>query len=229
MKSQRKSSFHPNFVMKSQTYEIQFNEEQYFTYNILEKSEMKNSSESKDFPFITVKLFNIGLGPAKYLEIKWDYNIFTLVSLINKNQSQFNFVIEKENDNQNYLIIYRKDRLLFKSEIDFKDYRDYALPVSIFSHGIEVSIPIPYLEILSRVAFLYKISEDEKAKLNYYEIFRSNLKIKTKFLFKDIEGNSYKQYFTLVPYLNLLKIFAVGKNEDKSIEFGFNIFEEIKK
>jgi len=229
MKRQRKSSFRPNFVMKSQIYGIRFNDEEYLTYDILEENEMKNSSGSKDPPFITVKLFNIGLGPAKYLEFEWDYNIVNLVSLLNENQSQFNFTIEKENNNQDNLIIYRKDKLLFKSEINFKNYRDYALPVSISSHGIEVFIPFSYLEILVSVAFLYKFSEDEKAKLNYYEIFRSNLKIKTKVLYKDIEGNSCKQYFKLVPYLNLLKIFAVGKNEDESIEFGFDIFEEIKK
>ena len=229
MKRQRKSSFRPNFVMKSQIYGILFNDVEYLTYDIFEANEMKSSSGSKDPPFITVKLFNIGLGPAKYLEIEWDCNIFDLVSLLNENQSQFNFVIEKENDNQDNLIIYRKDRLLFKSGFHFKDYRDYALPVSISSHGIEVFIPISYLDILASVTFLYNISESEKEILKYYEIFRSNLKIKTKILYKDIEGNSYKQYFTLVPYFNLLKIFAVGKNEDKPIEFGFDIFEEIKK
>ena len=229
MKSQRKSSFRPNFVMKSQKYGIRFNDEKYLTYDILEENEMKNSSGSKDPPFITVKLFNIGLGPAKYLEFEWDYNIVNLVSLLNENQSQFNFTIEKENDNQDNLIIYRKDKLLFKSEINFKDYRDYALPVSISSHGIEVFIPFSYLEILVSVAFLYKISEGKEEILKYYTIFRSNLKIKTKILYKDVEGNSYEQYFTLGPYLNLLKIFADGKKDNGSIEFGFNIFEEIKK
>ncbi|GAH05404.1 unnamed protein product, partial [marine sediment metagenome] len=109
--------------------------------------------------------------------------------MLNENQSQFNFIIEKENDNQDNLIIYSKDRLLFKSGIDFKDYRDYALPVSISSHGIKVFIPISYLEILVSVAFLYKISEGEKEILKYYEIFRSNLKIKTKILYKDVKGN----------------------------------------
>jgi len=109
------------------------------------------------------------------------------------------------------------------------DYRDYALPVSISPQGVEIIIPFPYLQILVIVAFLYKISKSKKEILKYYEIFRSNLKIKTMVLYKDIEGNSYKQYFTLVPYLNLLKIFAASKNEDKSLEFGFNIFEEIKK
>jgi hypothetical protein len=229
MKNQRKSSFRPNLVMKSQVYGIRFNDEQYLIYDILEENEMKNSSGSNELPFITVKLFNVGLGPAKYLEFEWDYNIVSLVSLLNENQSQYNFIIKKENDNQDNLIIYRKDKQLFKSELDFKDYRDYALPVSISPHGIEVFIPFSYLEILVSVAFLYKFSEDEKAKLNYYEIFRSNLKIKTKVLYKDIEGNSCKQYFKLVPHLNLLKIFAVGKNEDEPIEFGFDIFEEIKK
>lgn len=229
MKSQRKSSFRPNFVMKSQIYGIRFNDEEYLTYDILEENEMKYSSGSKDPPFITVKLFNIGLGPAKYLEFEWDYNIVNLVSLLNENQSQFNFTIEKENDNQDNLIIYRKDKLLFKSEINFKDYRDYALPVSISSHGIEVFIPFSYLEILASVAFLYKISEGEEEISKYYTIFRSNLKIKTKILYKDVEGNSYEQFFTLGPYLNLLKIFADDKKYNGSIEFGFNIFEEIKK
>ena len=229
MKSQRRSSFRPNFVMKSKIYGIRFNDEKYLTYDILEENEMKNSSGSKDFQFITVKLFNIGLGPAKYLKIDWDYNIFNLVSFLNENQSQFNFIIEKENDNQDNLIIYSKDKLLFKSGIDFKDYRDYALPVSISPHGIEVLIPISYLEILVSVTCLYKISEGEKEILKYYEIFRSNLKIKTKILYKDVEGNSYEQYFTLGPYLNLLKIFGESKKDNGSIEFGFNIFEEIKK
>jgi len=229
MKSQRKSSFRPNFVMKSQMYGIRFIDEKHLIYNILEENEMNNSSGSNDPPFITAKLFNVGLGPAKYLEFEWDYNIVNLVSLLNKNQSQYNFIIKKENDNQYNLIIYRKDNQLFKSELDFKDYRDYALPVSISPQGVEIFIPFPYLQILVIVAFLYKISKSKKEILKYYEIFRSNLKIKTMVLYKDIEGNSYKQYFTLVPYLNLLKIFAVGKNEDKSIEFGFNIFEEIKK
>ena len=229
MKNQRKSSFRPNFVMKSKVYGIRFNDEEYLAYDILDENETENSSGSKELPFITAKLFNVGLGPAKYLDFEWDYNIINLVSLLNKNQSQFKFVIEKKYDNQNNLIIYRKDKQLFKNELDFKGYRDYALPVSISPHGIEVFIPFSYLEILVSVAFLYKFSEDEKAKLYYYEIFRSNLKIKTKVLYKDIEGNSCKQYFKLVPYLNLLKIFAVSKNEDEPIEFGFEIFEEIKK
>jgi len=229
MKSQRKSSFRPNFVIKSQIYGIRFNDEKYLTYDILEENEMKNSSGSKEPPFITAKLFNVGLGPAKYLEFEWDYNIVNLVSLLNENQSQYNFIIKKENDNQDNLIICRKDKQLFKSELDFKDYRDYALPVSISPHGIEVFIPFSYLEILVSVAFLYKISESKKEILKYYEIFRSNLKIKTKICYKDMEGNSYEQYFTLGPYLNLLKIFADGKKHNGSIEFGFNIFEEIKK
>jgi len=229
MKSQRKSSFRPNFVMKSQVYGIRFNDEQYLTYDILDENEINNSFGNKEPPFITAKLFNVGLGPAKYLEFEWDYNIVNLISFLNKNQSQFNFVIEKKNDNQNNLIIYRKDKQLFKSELDIKDYRDYALPVSISPHGIEVFIPISYLDILVSVAFLFKISKNKKEILKYYGIFRSNLKIKTKMLYKDVEGNSYKQYFTLAPYLNLLKIFAVDKNEDKPIEFGFNIFEDIKK
>ena len=229
MKNQRKSSFRPNLVMKSQVYGIRFNDEQYLIYDILEENEMQNSSGSNELPFITAKLFNVGLGPAKYLEFEWDYNIVSLVSLLNENQSQYNFIIKKENDNQDNLIIYRKDKQLFKNELDFKGYRDYALPVSISPRGIEVFIPFSYLEILVCVAFLYKFSEDEKAKLYYYEIFRSNLKIKTKVLYKDIEGNSCKQYFTFVPYLNLLKIFAVDKNEDEPIGFGFDIFEEIKK
>lgn len=229
MKNQRKSSFRPNFVMKSQVYGIRFNDEKYLNYDILKENEMKNSSGSNEPPFISAKLFNVGLGPAKYLEFEWDYNIVNLISFLNKNQSQFNFVIEKKNDNQNNLFIYRKDKQLIKNDLGFKNYRDYALPVSISSHGIEVFIPSSYLDILVSVAFLYKISESKKEILKYYEIFRSNLKIKTMVLYKDIEGNSYKQYFTLVPYLNLLKIFAANKNEDKSLEFGFNISEEIKK
>ncbi len=229
MKSQRKSSFRPNFVMKSQIYGIRFINEKYLTYNIFEENEMNNSSGNNGPPFITVKLFNVGLGPAKYLEFEWDYNIVNLVSLLNKNQSQYNFIIKKENNNQDNLIIYRKDKQLFKSELNIKDYRDYALPVSISPQGVEIFIPFSYLQILVSVAFLYKISKSKKEISKYYEIFRSNLKIKTKVLYKDIEGNSYKQYFTLVPYLNLLKIFAVGKNEDKPIEFGFDTSEEIKK
>ena len=103
MKNQRKSSFRPNFVMKSQIYGIRFNDEKYLNYDILKENEMKNSSGSNEPPFISAKLFNVGLGPAKYLEFEWDYNIVNLVSLLNKNQSQFNFVIEKENDNQDEL------------------------------------------------------------------------------------------------------------------------------
>ena len=226
MKSQRKSSFRPNFVMKSQIYGIRFNDEKYLNYDILKENEMKNSSGSNEPPFISAKLFNVGLGPAKYLEFEWDYNIVNLVSLLNKNQSQYNFIIKKEKDNQDNLIIYRKDKQLFKNKLDIKDYRDYALPVSISPQGVKIFIPFSYLQMLVSVAFLYKISKSKKEISKYYEIFRSNLKIKIKVLYKDIEGNSYKQYFTLVPYLNLLKIFAVDKNEDKPIEFGFDIFEE---
>ncbi len=229
MKNQRKSSFRPNFVMKSQVYGIRFNDEQYLTYDILEENEMNNSSGSKEPPFITTKLFNVGLGPAKYLEFKWGYNIVNLVSLLNKNQSQYNFIIKKEKDNQDNLIIYRKDKQLFKSKLDVKDYRDYALPINISPQGVEIFIPFSYLQMLVSVAFLFKISKSKKEISKYYEIFRSNLKIKIKVLYKDIEGNSYKQYFTLVPYINLIKIFAVDKNEDTPIEFGFNIFEDIKK
>jgi hypothetical protein len=146
--------------------------------------------------------------------------------LLNKNQSQYNFIIKKEKDNQENLIIYRKDMQLFKSELDIKDYRDYALPASISHQGVEILIPCSYLQMLVSVVLLYKISKSNEEMLRCYEIFRSNLNIKTEVRYKDIEGNSYKQYFKLVPYLNLLKIFAVDKNEDKPIEFGFDIFEE---
>ena len=230
MKSQRKSSFRPNFVMRRQKYGIRFNDEKYLSYDILEDNEMKNSSGSKDTSSITVKLFNVGLGPAKYLKFEWFYEIVNLVSLINESQSQYNFIIEKENNNREFLKVYRKDKLFFsQSVLDYKDYRDYALPVSISPHEIEVLIPFPYLNILVSIAFLYMFSESNEDKSKYDEIFRSNLKIKTKILYKDVEGNSYEQYFILEPCIYVFEIFPDGKKPKGSMKFAFNIFEEIKK
>lgn len=230
IKSQRKSSFRPNFVMKSQIYGIRFNDENYLSYDILEDNEMKNSSGSKDTSSIAVKLFNVGLGPAKYLKFEWDYNIANLVSLLNKNQSRYNFIIEKENNNPVFLKVYRKDKQFFsQSALDYKDYRDYALPVSISPHGIEVLIPFPYLNMLVSIAFLYMFSESNEDRSKYDEIFRSNLKIKTKILYEDIEGNNYEQYFTLEPCFYMFKILPDGKKPKGSMDFKFNIFEEIKK
>lgn len=230
MKSQRKSSFRPNFVVKSSIYKIQINEEHYLEYNILEKNEMKNSSRSKDTSRIPMKLFNVGLGPAKYLKFEWFYEIVNLVSLINESQSQYNFIIEKEYNNQDFLNVYRKDKLFFsKSVLDYKDYRDYALPVSISPHGLEVFIPFPYINILVSIAFLFIISESDKDRSKYYEILTSNLKIKTRLLYKDVEGNNYEQYFTLEPCFYKFQILPDGKKPKGSIEFRFNIFEDIKK
>jgi hypothetical protein len=143
--TQRKTSYRPQFALKRQTlYATGFDSLENWA---VEKSE---GAPLESSPRYNARLFNIGLGPAKAIEITWKFDHISLIEEVNR--------LSKQNGSKRAAIM-RNERTLeihtasgsragLFLDGDRQTY-DFALPYHVEDAGLQLFVPLSFVFLVS--------------------------------------------------------------------------------
>ncbi|MEK4056435.1 hypothetical protein MHB84_22975 [Paenibacillus sp. FSL F4-0087] len=156
MSKQRKSTFKPDVVLSSSNNVYLTSEGNRFTNFNVRTSREKDVSEelailsSRQVP---IKIFNLGKGAAKDVEIKWCYDIDLLISKIHIE------VAHIQNNEKIPMLSYVESGLLsgvINKQIDAIQMHDYILPVETSSNTVYCALPMGFVLLcyLGTISFI---------------------------------------------------------------------------
>jgi hypothetical protein len=220
MGEQRKSSQKPELIIQklyfTGLYTGEENKKLIYPTEWREPSEQKTASEkeetheaiSKFHPFPSLKIYNIGFGAAKNIELKWTI----------KNTEQVADRINKYSKENSIPIVVQSYSNSLRAEIEGKEIplfeeprlvnivkHDYLLPLSVNSSELNTNIPKVFSEVLFPILICLELFEIQKK----YEKLRKNnkknikdregfldiLSIKLELSYKDVGGAMYTKTF----------------------------------
>jgi hypothetical protein len=180
------------------------NFEKYWTSNSIDgKGKCTNN--------ISLNVLNIGMGAAKYLKIKWEYNIKKVIKsledaniIIKENINYVNF-----DNNGNFVESIVEDTgfsLSYLLDCEIK-YIDYILPINLTSSPMYLEIPNSYFILIN---YLIK-----------YESFRNIIKYKFPELILSIEYKDISNKSHIIKYILALKMLDIVFKVKDEIFVGF--------
>lgn len=113
----------------------------------------------------SVQLFNIGLGPAKGISLKWSFDKEALATKINQLAMENHSARAVDIERHGLVEITAKNgnRAAFNLNADLCEEFDFALPYHIEDRGLSVSVPGSFVTLISML-FSEAIGEAQKLK-----------------------------------------------------------------
>lgn len=218
MSEQRKSSYAPSLMIRNGRFFINWNPDNFdpFTYQCLEIPTFVTSNQSIKSAAV-MKLFNIGLGPAKFVKISLNYFAEKMVDDIKKNNPNLEINFTQIED-EKILSVNSYARSYQYEDIKQPLIFEFILPTRGNDDYIEIPIPLPYLILCVIQKFL--LYENTKIP----KIFPILPEMEINMEFVDIGNNVLSKEYTL--------IFNSGRlilNTDNKLTSSEIIFEVINK
>ena len=167
MSIQRKASYKPELIVTKKHvfgYYTQFGELMLptkWSENKLEQKELLSEDIDIDY---NLTIFNIGMGTAIDIELKWDFNISGTIKFIKDYCYKYSLPVIVDIDENNFLNFkIKKFRCSINLKNDLKYTYDYLLPTSVSSKGLEIPIPYSIRILISMWVYLINL-ELEKEK-----------------------------------------------------------------
>lgn len=198
MSRQRKNSYKPHIVIPKQFIYAKTKKDPFsdiWSLNSLKDISSKKLEKIKDY---TISLYNLGLGPAKNIEMTWKFDE-DIIKKIKK--------ISKKNDmllviNKNFISVESEKRNIYHAvNRNLEDHRDYLLPSNISKEGLECQIPLSYKALMSLYIHLSWRDDDALSNLNMFPLYLA-------IYYEDISGKKYVQKFSFE-----IEIIFIDKSE----------------
>lgn len=164
-------------------------------YAVREYSDSKQTKQSNDQGYGFLVIYNLGVGAAKDIEVKWrlEFDLKETIERIKDIYSRNSIPVdidvvdegikiqEKSNIKDNISHIY-----LFPNQTE---HIDFLLPHSIQPSGIKIILPLMYQKIITLFASIHEGENEEKTIMN--------LPILIEIHFRDIANNKYTNLFRI--------------------------------
>jgi hypothetical protein len=185
---QRKSTYRPDLVFGRNEFYIYGNDSTKTT-DIWSPIKLTKADRGKNHnDQLPLRLFNIGMGTAKNITAKWEFDIKECINKIKELDGEKKYTIElKESD---YLEVSYSHRQIFFPRMTMMDSIDYILPAHVENEPYKLRIPYLYL-VLTSIIFTLSF----KKGLN--SSFPSHHGLKVALNYLDIGNNEHKKEFLI--------------------------------
>ncbi|KSU63659.1 hypothetical protein AS034_05270 [[Bacillus] enclensis] len=174
MKKQREDSIRPEIVLSEEKYSIEYSESDDLPIFISERKGL-------DIP-IYIMMKNIGVGPAKKIDMKWDFNFQNCVELLYCKGEYYRY-LKNHNEKQ----FETKKHGYFTVE----DLDSYSISILGEKKEIEIRLPSSYVQILSIMINEFYMSQEIRN--------LPNLELNLKYF--DSHWNELVDKVTIIPLL----------------------------
>lgn len=134
---------------------------------------------------VKLKGFNIGLGAAKNIHVKWKYDICKIVNLIKNDE---NLEVNIKLDDNSLRIDYKL--IFLNNEVKF----NYLLPVNIDNNYLDIDFPQPYIELCT-ILLYSDIKEFQNIDRKFY--FMNLPELELELIYDDISKNNYVKTYKI--------------------------------
>lgn len=182
---QRQSSYMPDLVCKPLQFSVSADITDTLKYTISSKDNGDNRDQDHRDP--QGKIFNIGLGSAKNLNLTWRFDHEKAIEDVKRLNLELDLALFIKD---NFMIIKcESGGIYINLAIAYLKSIDYILPVSITNQPVSIPIPSCYVHLLS-IYSIFQIYKDSENVLDALSSFPQTwLTIK----FKDVGGRIYKK------------------------------------
>jgi hypothetical protein len=217
MSEQRKSSYAPSLMIQNGRFFITWNPDDFdpFTYQCLGIPNFITSNQSIKSAAV-MKLFNIGLGPAKFVKISLNYSADSMVDNIKKNNPNFEITLTQIEE-EKILSVNSNECSYLYGDIEQPLKFEFILPTRDNDDYLEIPIPCTYLILCVIQKFL--LYENIEAIPRVFPILPD---IKIHMQFVDIGNNVLTKEYTLK-----FTSGALNLNSDNKLTNSEIIFEVI--
>lgn len=194
MQLQRKNSYKPEMIIVSKgsfTANIpKVNDSDFFPF--FPFIDWKNKQSDNDFH---IEFFNVGLGVAKNIKIKWQYDFYNLTKTLNYLYKTNSLPIDLELKNETLKYAVPTKKILGVSSTVENIYYDYILPASISDSPIVIRVP-------HLLQFFYTNLLPFRIKTEYSEYIKTSLALseETKSIitieYCDLDNLKHKKQFS---------------------------------
>ena len=190
MKKQREASYKPELIAIETLYHLEWRKN--YIYSAEKDKEILKEGKKLDVESYKIKIYNIGLGTAKGVNITFDFPYIEAIEIIKK-------MYEEINVDFNHKLEYKKNehgRFVFyadRAEYHFSDYIekfDFLMPVSQEKTFGQFHIP-PCIE---HILLLYNNASNKYLSANEGNLPENEFpKLTLNMLYKDIANKEYRK------------------------------------
>jgi hypothetical protein len=163
-------------------------------------SSLKGSSDKIADPNSLIHLegYNIGVGAAKSIDLKWDYDIMSFVHTIKvfDKGKIFSFIDpmhSRRHSFQRFSIKSVGYELFINPDLDMKRFLDYSLPSNIKTAPIQIYFPQSFITLSSILIYLFAVNYKKRNINNKFPVSLPTLKLLMSY--KDIANNIHTKEF----------------------------------
>jgi hypothetical protein len=217
---QRQSSYKPDLVCKSTQFYVSADVTGTLQYTISTEDNGDKGDRNRRYP--QGRIFNIGLGSAKSLNLTWRFDHERAIEDVKRLNLELglslfvkdNILTIKGKSGGNYINLANA----------YLQNIDYILPVSITNKPVSIDIPFSYVHLLS-IYSIFQIYNDSGNPLNFLSSFPH---IWLTIKFKDVGGRIYKKKYGVNARYQYIGRGGGDDRISKNIKFGIFIeFEEL--
>lgn len=202
---QRKASYKPEICILQNSFVLRSDHDAAVDLALCWQSEEGRTIDSKNKPYIQIA--NIGSGPAKSVQAKWEYDIENIIKTVNSvaQKLQRPFLVTKDDL---FINIKQKEKYVYRTNAKLNSWEfEYLLPVNIEKTGRELFLPPAYAMLIST---LLSFAIEDKESME-------NLKIpelKLQLTYTDIGKECHRSTHRLACQMTWVEI--VKKIDDKN-------------
>lgn len=176
IKLQRETTYLPEIIINSTLFYLQCDNKYGFPIQYSQDSDISIPSINTIIRFlaIPIKVYNIGLGTAKKIQYKFEFDIKSAIAILQNKKIFLNGGIEHE-----FNFDYKNDSIMING-IDGMSYfsisledrsNSYLLPVNIEKSGIDLDLPIHISTMYAIYTFIWRLDHQLMQNCSFPPIF----------------------------------------------------------
>lgn len=214
MKKQRLNSTAPDLIFREKIFSIFYDESKnifVWSDQSLDKFNTGNKHHVR-IPYLPLEIVNVGLGTAKNIEVKWEYDAKDLIRKINKEDISSLYNIDY--NYKSIMINKSKGALLLHHSTELICEEEHLLPCHLYSDTISVLIPSTYLYLINTLFYMLTENNFGQGSL----MLENSPNLSATISYEDICGTKYK--FNYCMKINLPVVNNVFKTKEKLVTKG---------
>jgi hypothetical protein len=163
IKLQRETTYLPEIIINSTPFYLKCENEYGFPiqYNSSSEITAPTINENVTFLIIPIKLYNIGLGSAKKIHFKFDFDVKKAISILQNKKIQLKGGLEhdfKFDYDYNSIMITGINGQSYFSISEHDRFNSYLLPVNIDKNGADLDLPIHITSMYAIYTFIWRVN-----------------------------------------------------------------------
>jgi hypothetical protein len=163
IKLQRETTYLPEIIINSTPFYLKCDNEYGFPVQYLSSSDIAAPSINENITFLTIpiKLYNIGLGSAKKIHFKFEFDVKKIISILQDKKIHLNNGLDhafKFDYDYNSIMIAGINGQSYFSISEDDQFNSYLLPVNIDKNGADLDLPIHITSMYAIYTFMWRVN-----------------------------------------------------------------------